>query len=122
MKIADLGQAYTPDQAGKLLGLSGNTMRRHRDRFGGIEVIPGQLRFFEKILEEKLHAMSGQENEVRPPSEGNRAVQKTTRGKTIRTGQPTKLARGSKVGNPNPRKDETRVAGGSEDRHGLLET
>jgi hypothetical protein len=49
-----LGAPITPTALARWLGVSVQTIRKHADRWGGVEVTPKKLIFFERIVEERI--------------------------------------------------------------------
>lgn len=63
--LEQFGKAMSVVEVAEFLKLSPASVRKHARELGGIEVIPGKLRFFQNILEGRLHAQLGEE-ERRP--------------------------------------------------------
>ena len=51
-----MGRAITPQELARFLKLDVRTVRKYASRWGGVEVTPGKIRFFEKRVKEVLHA------------------------------------------------------------------
>lgn len=52
----ELGSPLTPKELARMFGISVQTVRRYYPRWGGIEVAPGTVRFFEHIVKERINA------------------------------------------------------------------
>jgi hypothetical protein len=52
----DLGQPITPKDLADCLGVDPRTVKKYYRRWGGIEVSPGCVRFFENRIKEVLNA------------------------------------------------------------------
>ena len=55
------GRAYTPQELGEILKLDRRTVVKYADYWGGVEVTPGNWRFFENRIVEVLNAEQGYE-------------------------------------------------------------
>jgi hypothetical protein len=70
-----LGKAYKPQDLGRLLNLDPRTVIKYAHIWGGVEVLPGTVRFFENLVKEKLNADKGNktwQKEVLSRSDGER--------------------------------------------------
>ena len=112
----ELGRPLTPQELAQLLGVSTNTVRKYRERWGGVEVAPGTIRFFENKVKEMIHASTNQE--IRPAQVArSRNGQRNPQGKDVprrnseKSESRRKVGRGSKT---QPQEPET-------DRHGLAD-
>lgn len=60
----EYGKSITPQELGKFLGLDPRTVKKYFYFWGGIEVSPGKVRFFEptvkEILDGKLNKQKGE--------------------------------------------------------------
>jgi len=61
-EVSDFEQKYgrplTAQQVGLMLGLDPRTVRKYAANLGGVEIFPGTVRFFEKLLKERIdHAL-----------------------------------------------------------------
>jgi hypothetical protein len=115
MDLSKLGKPLSAMELATILGVSANTVRRHRDRWGGIEVAPGLLRFFENIVKEKIYADAGQEEPA--PLEGGGHGQRKTERETLSRRIPAEQTRRHRVGESNAGEVEGQV---EDDPHGLL--
>ena len=52
----ELGAALTPKEVAKLFGVDPRTVKKYADILGGVEVVPGRLRFFENQIRRFIHA------------------------------------------------------------------
>jgi uncharacterized protein YjcR len=50
------GRAMKPTELAKFLGIDVRTVKKYGDRWGGVEVAPGYMRFFENRVLEALNA------------------------------------------------------------------
>ena len=117
MELSELGKPLTVKDMADLLGVSTNTVRRHKERWGGVEVAPGLLRFFENIVMEKIYANETHKEGKEAPLERCSPGTGDQKGKTLSRRKPQKQASRHRVGKRN--------AGGAEsgvgrDPHGLL--
>ncbi|WP_169725744.1 hypothetical protein [Maridesulfovibrio bastinii] len=111
-----LGVPLTPDEAGKILGVSGNSMRKHYRRWGGVEVVPGNIRFFENILEEKINANIRQTAEVGSSCEGGKTIQGRKSREVVSRRKSQKLACSQTLGGRKGERIDEEIL----DEHGLL--
>ena len=51
------GKSYTPQELAQWLNLDPRTVNKYADRWGGVEVAPGKMRFFEKRIKEVINAV-----------------------------------------------------------------
>ena len=64
------GRSIKPDELAKFLGIDRRTVVKYAQRWGGVEVSPGKLRFFENRIQEVLNAKFDKETWKEPlPSE-----------------------------------------------------
>jgi hypothetical protein len=49
-----VGPAVTPKQLAELLGLDPKTVIKYAHVWGGVEVLPGTVRFFENLVKERI--------------------------------------------------------------------
>lgn len=112
----ELGRAITPQELAKMFGLSVNTVRKYRERWGGVEVAPGKLRFFERKVREALNTSI--DNQVQSAAmAGCRHIQREAKRKVVPGRVREKQAGSRKVGGQAaPHYEETDPA-----RHGLAE-
>lgn len=112
----ELGRAMTPQELAKRLRVSVNTVRKYRDRWGGVEVALGKIRFFENKVREVIHASA--DNEVQSAAmAGCRHIQREAKRKVVPGRVREKQAGSGKVGGKAaPHHEET-----DPDRHGLAE-
>ena len=54
----ELGQPITPAALARWLGIDVKTVRKYADRWGGVEVAPKRVIFFERIVEERIKAQA----------------------------------------------------------------
>lgn len=110
----ELGRTMTPQQLAKMLGVCTNTVRKYRDRWGGVEVVPGKLRFFENKVREAIHASTDYEIQSASVASG-RHRQRKTEGKTLsRRDREEQTSCGKMGGKTTAQAEET-----DPDRHGL---
>ena len=72
------GRSIKPNELAKFLGIDRRTVVKYGRRWGGVEVSPGKLRFFENRIKEVLNAKFDKETWKEPlPSErdGQRSLQ-----------------------------------------------
>ena len=50
------GKSIKPSELAKFLGVDVRTVKKYGHRWGGVEVAPGYMRFFEKRVQEVLNA------------------------------------------------------------------
>jgi hypothetical protein len=62
------GKTIEPKELAAFLRLDVRTVKKYADRWGGVEVAPGKIRFFEKPVLEVLHAEFGQQTRNRTVS------------------------------------------------------
>jgi len=112
----ELGKPLTPQDLARILGVCTNTIRRYYTRWGGVQIAPGKIRFFENRVKEVLNASTAQE--VQPASvAGGRNCRRQAKGKALpgrdREESPRcrTLGRGPEKETPEPEAD----------RHGLAD-
>ena len=54
----ELGQPITPAALARWLGIDVKTVRKYADRWGGVEVAPKRVIFFERIVEERIKSQA----------------------------------------------------------------
>ena len=59
--LEQFGKSLSVADVAQFLNLSPASVRKYASSLGGVEVIPGKLRFFERVLEERLNAQSGKQ-------------------------------------------------------------
>ncbi len=52
----EYGRFVKPEELAAFLGVDTRTVKKYSDLWGGIEVSPGKLRFFDKVIRRKLDA------------------------------------------------------------------
>lgn len=119
-----LGRPIKPQELARILGVDARTLRKHYRQWGGAEICPGVVRFFEnricEILGRCLYAEPN--NETREEAlRGDRMDRQSKRpDKAFPGRQQEKLSGGNRMGKQRkralPPKDET---GGN--RHGVFE-
>jgi hypothetical protein len=91
----ELGVAITPKVLAERLSVSVQTVRRYYYRWGGVEVAPGTIRFFENKIREILNADVGQKASEAPLAGScqcsrhstGEAIPRRNRGKSSRRNQ-----------------------------------
>ena len=68
----ELGRPLTPSELAHILGVSPNSIRKNFLRWGGVEVFPGTIRFYENIVKEKICGNFSQEIRQGTSLEGGR--------------------------------------------------
>ncbi|MGD9609289.1 MAG: hypothetical protein AB7U59_07770 [Desulfovibrionaceae bacterium] len=112
----ELGRPMTPQELARILGVCANTVRRYRERWGGVEVAPGKIRFFENKVREVLHASTTQE--VQPASvAGSRNRRRQAEGKAFPGRDREESPRRRTMGSGPEKEDQEPEA----DRHGLAD-
>ena len=109
------GKAITPQELGRFLNLDPRTVIKYADRWGGIEVSPGKIRFFEKPIRRYIDASFRDETRQAPMgwrSHGKRKKEDKTLSR-CKQGQPTGS---SLVGGRNPK-----ATGDIPDVHGIFD-
>jgi len=53
--ISDYGEMITPKELAKYLGIDPRTLMKYAHQWGGVEIVPGQYRFFYKDVKERLN-------------------------------------------------------------------
>lgn len=113
----ELGSPLTPKELARMFGISVQTVRRYYPRWGGIEVAPGTVRFFEHIVKERINAdldQTGQGTAVA----GSGYSSGGQKGENVPRRQRKESSCGSQVG----RSDAADIAGGdTSNRHGLAD-
>lgn len=112
----ELGPPLSVDELAGLLHLSPNTVRKYADRWGGCEVAPGVVRFWENIVRRKIYHGDEGQTEQGPTL--------ARRGDGERKKQVEELPNqtGSRsLGGCDPRGNEGPGEGGDENRHGLCD-
>lgn len=113
----ELGSPLTPKDLAQMLGVSVQTVRRYYIRWGGIEVAPGTVRFFEHIVKERIDADLDKTRQGTPMA-GSGYSAGCQKGKDVSRRQRKESPRSSQVG----RSDAADIAGGkAADRHGLAD-
>jgi hypothetical protein len=54
---SQFGRAITPKELAKFLGVDRRTVVKYAGWWGGVEVSPGNFRFFEKLIRRRLNAL-----------------------------------------------------------------
>lgn len=54
--LQELGEPIEPVDLAERLGIDPRTLKKYAGRWGGVEVAPGIIRFFENRVQEKLNA------------------------------------------------------------------
>ena len=100
----ELGRPVMPKELAKRLGLDARTVKKYYKRWGGIEVCPGTVRFFENRIKEVLHAEFS--NQTRPASiRRDRVGQQPKRSdKTVSRRQRKELSGGQSSGKARRRR------------------
>lgn len=74
-QLDQLGKPLTAAELAEMLGIDRRTAVKYKDRWSGIEIYPGTVRFFDKLVREKINAELDQQK--RPePLRGNALVQR----------------------------------------------
>jgi hypothetical protein len=121
--IDKLGRPVKPRELATVLGIDARTVRKYYRRWGGIEVSPGTVRFFENRIKEVLHAEFS--NEARQATLPGHCVggQSKRTYQVIPGRQRQKLPRGDHMGTHDDRGVPARAvcaSSGSPNRHGVF--
>ena len=121
LTVSDLenryGRAITSQELAKFLRIDRRTVVKYADRWGGVEVAPGCLRFFEKRIEEKLNAEFDSKARQAPLA-SERASEREKPSKTV-PGRHQNLKKASGVvGRGSKEADGKRAR----NRHGLIDS
>ncbi len=111
------GRSVTAQELSNFLGVDRRTVIKYADRWGGVEVVPGRLRFFEKRIEEKLNAEFNREARQTPLA-SERTSKRDKPSKTIPGRYKDLKTASGAVGGRNKKP----VGKGAPSRHGLLDT
>jgi hypothetical protein len=111
------GRSIKPKELATFLGLDARTLIKYADTWGGVEVSPGNWRFFENLIKEVIkdaeHNMQAWKKEVsrkRHDSKNNQAEIVSRCDEEI-------LSKGHRVGKRNPEKDSGAIV---EDKFGIF--
>jgi hypothetical protein len=94
------GRSIKPGELAKFLGIDRRTVVKYAPRWGGVEVSPGKLRFFENRIKEVLNAKFDKETWKEPlPSE--RDGQRKSKRKAVSGFQQKIISGSGNLGNRN---------------------
>ena len=113
--IEAYGKAITPKELAIFLDVDYRTVIKYADMWGGVEVSPGKLRFFENIIRRKINAqLNHEERKKEMESEYHGEWQKKRQAVSRRLNQ-------NKTQRNNLGKGGKNKTGKRTDRHGLLD-
>jgi hypothetical protein len=110
------GRSIKPGELAKFLGIDRRTVVKYAQRWGGVEVSPGNLRFFENRIKEVLNAKLDKEAWKEPlPSE--RDGQRNQKREAVSGFHQTVISRSGNLGKRNKGKSDK---GAISDKFGLF--